>query len=107
MTLRRNVGATMLAAAAVAVLATGCAEVEEAVNKGGDTPCTEYIEQDADKKRITVTKYLDEERGNGGEAPDRTTVDLAIAAIDLMCGAQADPETPIREADLSGILSPR
>lgn len=94
----------MLAAAAAAVLSAGCTQVEEAVNKGGDTPCSDYTDQDADKKRITVTKYLDED---SDASPERETVDLAIAAIDLMCGAQANPDTPIREADLSGILIPK
>lgn len=107
MTLRKNVVATMLSAAVASLLITGCGQVEEAVNKGGDTPCSDYTEQDADKKRITVTKFLDEERGDESSAPDRDAVDLAIAAIDLMCGAQANPDTPIREADLTGILVPK
>ncbi|MFE5475820.1 hypothetical protein ACWFRF_01195 [Nocardia sp. NPDC055165] len=32
---------------------------------------------------------------------------VSVAAIDLMCGAQADPDTPIREADLTGVLVPK
>ncbi|MFB7874554.1 hypothetical protein ACFC06_04830 [Nocardia sp. NPDC056064] len=91
---------------AVLGASTGCGEVEKAVNKGGDTPCSEYTAQDGDKKNTTVTKFLEEKRDDNA-APDQNTVDLAVAAIDLMCGAQANPDTPIREADLSGVLVPK
>ncbi|MGV9737810.1 hypothetical protein [Nocardia farcinica] len=101
----RNTVAALLAAAALAAVGTACDEAEKAVNKGGDTPCSEFTAQDADKKRTTVTKFLEEERG---EAPaDQNTLDLAIAAIDLMCSAQADPDTPIHQADLTGVLVPK
>ncbi|WP_278265751.1 hypothetical protein [Nocardia sp. AG03] len=98
----------MTAGAILALLgaSTGCSEVEKAVNKGGDTKCSEFTAQDADKKNTTVTKFLEEKR-NDDATPDQNSVDLAVAAIDLMCGAQANPDTPIREADLSGILVPK
>ncbi|MGS2811285.1 hypothetical protein [Nocardia sp. MW-W600-9] len=85
---------------------TGCAELEKAVNKGGDTRCSEYLAQDSAKKHTTVTKLLEEE-GQGDAAADQNAVDLAVAAINLMCGAQANPDTPIRDADLSGVLVPK
>ncbi|MCP2289501.1 hypothetical protein ACFYT3_25360 [Nocardia amikacinitolerans] len=94
------------ALASTAMLAAGCAEAEKAVNKGGDTPCSEFVEQDADKKRTTVTKFLEQER-SGQEAPDDRMVDAAIASIELMCTAQANPDTPIRKADLTGIFVPK
>lgn len=106
MTLRSKTGAAILAAAAIGILGTGCDQVEEAVNKGGDTPCNEYVEQDADKKRTTVKKFLEQERGEDASL-DQNTVDLSMAAIDLMCGAQANPDTPIKEADLTGVLVPK
>ncbi|WP_336085668.1 hypothetical protein [Nocardia sp. SSK8] len=100
--------AVVTAGAVLAVFgaATGCSEVEKAVNKGGDTTCSDYTAQDAEKKNTTVTKFLEEKRGDD-TTPDQNTVDLAVAAIDLMCGAQANPDTPIRDADLSGILVPK
>ncbi|MFC6010432.1 hypothetical protein [Nocardia lasii] len=84
----------------------GCGEVEKAVNRGGDTKCSEYTKQDADKKDTTVTKYLEEDGGENNP-PNQNTIDLAVAAIDLMCGAQANPDTPIRDADLAGIVAPK
>ncbi|MFC4374498.1 hypothetical protein ACFO5K_10325 [Nocardia halotolerans] len=98
--------AALLAVGAIGLAGVGCSEAEKAINKGGDTPCSEYTAQDADKKRTTVTKFLEQERGSDAQL-DQNTVDLSIAAIDLMCGAQANPDTPIREADLTGALVPK
>ncbi|QBS39622.1 hypothetical protein [Nocardia sp. CS682] len=95
-------------ALATAFFVGGCGdEPEKLVNKGGDTPCNEFTAQDPDKQRITVTKFLEQERG--GEAPSTQdqTVDASIAAIKLMCTAQANPDTPIKKADLTGILVPK
>ncbi|WP_069161045.1 hypothetical protein [Nocardia altamirensis] len=102
-------GSILLAAAAAALLLGGCGEdAKKLVNKGGDTPCTEFLAQDADKQRITVTKFLEQERGSTtSPATDATTVDAAIASIKLMCTAQANPSTPISKADLTGILVPK
>jgi acid stress chaperone HdeA len=88
-----------------AVYVGGCSDVEEAVNKGGDTPCSDYLEDDADDRRVTVTKFLKED-GNGNE-PAGTAVDAAIIAIDLLCSAQQNADTPIKDADLAGILTPK
>ncbi|MET7771928.1 hypothetical protein [Nocardia sp. NPDC005366] len=95
-----------IAAVAVALSVTGCDEAEKAVNKGGDTPCSEFVAQDQDKRRVTVTKFLEQE-SSGDEAPSQQAVDASLAAIQLMCSAQANPDTPIREADLTGILVPK
>ncbi|MBH0780409.1 hypothetical protein [Nocardia bovistercoris] len=91
--------------AALAVLATGCDEAEKAINKGGDTPCSDYLGQSPDDRRVTVTKFLEQDRT--GSEPSAQTVDGSMAAIQVMCAAQANPETPIREADLTGIVIPR
>lgn len=96
----------LIAAAAVALCTTGCAEAEKAVNKGGDTPCSEFVAQDQDKRRVTVTKFLEQE-SSGDAAPSAQYVDASLAAIQVMCSAQANPDTPIREADLTGILVPK
>ncbi|MFC8046191.1 hypothetical protein [Nocardia sp. NPDC057353] len=99
-----RVAGIALVAAAAALGSAGCDQVEEAVNRGGDTPCNEYIAQSTEDKRVTVTKYLEDDRGS---TPDATSVDAAIGAIDLMCRAQANAATPIRDADLSGIIAPK
>ncbi|MFI7002253.1 hypothetical protein [Nocardia sp. NPDC050175] len=86
----------------------GCGdEPKKLVNKGGSTPCSEFTAQDADKQRITVTKFLEQERNNDSSAPEGQTIDAAIASIKLMCVAQANPDTPINKADLTGILVPK
>ncbi|WP_218720458.1 MULTISPECIES: hypothetical protein [Nocardia] len=105
MYLRATIVATTLILAMMGGTA-GCAEVEKAVNKGGDTRCSEYVAQDSAKKHTTVTKMLEEE-GRESTASDQNAVDLAVAAVNLMCEAQANPDTPIRDADLTGILVPK
>ncbi|MFG1793523.1 hypothetical protein [Nocardia sp. NPDC049149] len=102
-------GSIVLTALAATLLLGGCGDdAKKLVNKGGDTPCTEFLAQDADKQRITVTKFLEQEqRGNNSSATDATRVDAAIASIKLMCTAQANPSTPISKADLTGILVPK
>ncbi|WP_458688793.1 hypothetical protein [Nocardia tengchongensis] len=98
--------ATVLAAALLIPLAGACDQAKEAVNKGGATPCSEFTTQDQAKQRITVRKYLEQDtKVTPTASPD--TVDASIAAITLMCEAQRNPETPIREADLTGILVPK
>lgn len=106
MRIRRTTG--ILAAAALSViLVTGCEEAKEAVNKGGDTPCSEFVAQDKDKQRVTVRKYLEKDTDLSTSSPNDNTVEGAIAAIGLMCQAQANPDTQIRNADLTGVLLPK
>lgn len=92
--------------AAVAVAATfgvsACSEAEEITNAGGDTQCNEYLGQDSDTQRVTVTKFL-KERSDGDE-PAGDQVDGTMTAIDLLCRVQANAAVPIKNADLSGIL---
>ncbi|MFJ4653315.1 hypothetical protein ACIP5Y_18795 [Nocardia sp. NPDC088792] len=89
------------------LLASGCDQAKEAVNKGGDTPCNEFIAQDSDKQHVTVRKYLQNDTNLTTSTPDDNTVDGAIAAINLMCRAQANAATPIKNADLTGVLVPK
>ncbi|MFE3799615.1 hypothetical protein KHQ06_26200 [Nocardia tengchongensis] len=103
--IRRNIA--LLAATTLAVLAVGsCDKAQELTNKGGSTPCSEFTKQDQSKQRVTVRKYLEQDtKITPTASPD--TVDASIAAITLMCQAQANPDTPIRDADLTGILVPK
>ena len=84
-----------------AIVLGACSDVEEAVNRGGDTSCSDYLEQSTDDQRVTVTKFLKEDSGDDQE-PDGTTVDAAIIAVDLLCAAQQNADTPIKDADLGG-----
>ncbi|WP_405495358.1 hypothetical protein [Nocardia sp. NBC_00511] len=95
---------TAVAAAALAVtLSTGCSEVQSALNKGGDTKCSDYLAQKADDQRVTITKFIKQQTGNDNE-PAGTQVDLSMAAVQGLCAVQANKDTPIKNADLAGIL---
>lgn len=88
-----------------ALCLSACGQAEEALNRGGDTQCNDYLGQDKDKQRVTVTKYL-KDRDNGKD-PDPNQVDMAITAIDLLCRVQSNASVPIKNADLTGILPPQ
>ena len=91
----------VLAATALAFGISACSQVE-VLNKGGETPCNEFIAQSADEQRVTVTKFLKEQRN--GEDPTDANVDSGIGAIDILCRVQQNAETPIKNADLTGIF---
>ncbi|KZM73356.1 hypothetical protein [Nocardia terpenica] len=95
-----------IAAVCSTVLLGACDQAEEVVNKGGNTPCSEFIAQDDNTQHITVRKYLEQDT-KVTPAPNDDQVNASIAAITLMCRAQANPNTPIRDADLTGILVPK
>ncbi|WP_054812480.1 hypothetical protein [Nocardia arizonensis] len=94
---------TGLATVALALLLTGCTDIERALNQGGDTPCSEYVKQDPDTKRVTITKFVKQQTGTESE-PAGTVVDATIVTVDLMCGAQRNADTPIKNADVAGIF---
>jgi acid stress chaperone HdeA len=88
----KRVLAAAFAASAVLLGLSGCADVE-VLNKGGETPCNEYIGQAKDEQRVTVTKFLKEE--NNGQDPTPQQVDSGIGAIDILCRVQQNAKTPI------------
>ncbi|MBF6331441.1 hypothetical protein [Nocardia transvalensis] len=103
---RRSLGSCAIVAVLAAVALGGCEKAQEVTNKGGDTPCSEFVQQDNGKQHVTVRKYLEQDNKTTS-APNDQTVDRAVTAIGLMCKAQSNPDTPIRNADLTGILVPR
>ncbi|MEU4320199.1 hypothetical protein AB0F85_23520 [Nocardia fluminea] len=96
-------GAVAVGVAVLAALATGCAEVERVLNQGGDTSCRDYVNQDANTKRITITKAIKQQTGNDNE-PVGTVVDSMIVQVDLLCATQRNVDTPIKNADIAGIF---
>ncbi|MEV6773529.1 hypothetical protein AB0N05_33345 [Nocardia sp. NPDC051030] len=95
---------TALAAAALSVtLLSGCSEVATALNKGGDTKCSDYIKQNADDQRVTITKFIKQQTGDD-RTPSGTQVDLSMAAVQALCQVQANGDTPIKNADIAGIF---
>ncbi|KAF0844903.1 hypothetical protein [Nocardia caishijiensis] len=96
-------GAVAVGLAVLAALATGCSDVERLLNQGGDTPCRDYIDQEPDTKRITITKAIKEKTGNDNE-PAGTVVDSMIVQVDLLCAGQRNIDTPIKNADIAGLF---
>ncbi|MGQ4600739.1 hypothetical protein [Nocardia sp. R6R-6] len=96
-------GRTGLGIAVVAMALAGCTDIERALNRGGDTPCSEYIKQDQDTKRTTITKFLEQQSQNDHE-PAGTVVDATMVSVELLCGAQANADTPVKNADVAGIF---
>ncbi|MGV9673885.1 hypothetical protein ACWDSJ_01255 [Nocardia sp. NPDC003482] len=94
---------TVAALAVGAGLLGGCTDVKQALNKGGDTPCSEYVKQDQDTKRMTVTKFVKQQTKDDHEPPG-TTVDATLVAVDFLCGTQRNVDTPIKNADVAGIF---
>ncbi|MEV0251450.1 hypothetical protein AB0H76_32990 [Nocardia sp. NPDC050712] len=94
---------TGLAVLGVAVLLAGCTDIQKALNRGGDTPCSEYVTQDQDTKRVTITKFVKQQTTEERE-PAGTVVDATLISVDLLCGAQRNAETPIKNADVAGIF---
>ena len=92
-----------VSAALSAGLLTGCSDVQQALNKGGDTPCSDYVKQDANGKRMTITKFLKNQSGNDNE-PAGTAVDANMAAADFLCANQRNADTLIKNASLPGIF---
>ncbi|RMI33334.1 hypothetical protein [Nocardia stercoris] len=104
MSIRRWSAVGLALSAVAAVLLSGCTEVKQALNKGGDTPCSEYVKQDQDTQRMTVTKFVQQQSGDTQHQPAGTTVDMTMAAVGLLCSTQRDPQTPIKNADVAGIF---
>lgn len=97
---------TKSAAAGIAVAAlylSGCSDIETALNEGGDTPCSEFVKQDANKQRQTITKAIKEQSGNDNE-PMGVVVDAGIVSVNLLCQVQANQDTPIKNANLVGAI---
>ncbi|ATL67844.1 hypothetical protein [Nocardia terpenica] len=95
--------ACLAGSAVAAVLLSGCTDVQRALNKGGDTPCSDYVKQDQDTQRMTITKFVKQQSGNDHE-PAGTVVDATMAAVGFLCSNQRNAATPIRNADVAGIF---
>lgn len=99
----RWVAACLAVMAAAAPLLTGCTDVKTALNKGGDTPCSDYVKQDQDTQRMTITKFIKQQTNNDHEPPG-TQVDATIIAVNFLCSNQRNAATPIKNANVAGIF---
>lgn len=86
-----------------ATLLSGCSDVQKALNKGGDTACGDYVKQDQDTQRMTITKFIEQQTNNDHE-PAGTTVDATMVSVNFLCGNQRNAATPIKNADVAGIF---
>jgi acid stress chaperone HdeA len=96
---------TVVAVVACGVWLTGCAEVEQALNRGGDTTCGDYLKQDEHEQRVTVTKFVKERSGRDDD-PSGTVVDATMVATRLLCQIPANADQPIRNANVANIFAP-
>lgn len=100
---RTRIGAVAVGVAVLAPLVGGCTDIARALNQGGDTPCRDYVGQDPDTKRMTITKAIKQQTGQSNE-PAGTVVDSLIVQVDLLCAGQRNADTPIKDADIAGIF---
>lgn len=84
----------------------GCGEVGRALNKGGDTTCGVYLEQDAEDQRTTITKFLEERRRGDAEFTP-ATIDVARGGVNMLCSIPANTDVAIRDATFVGKLDVR
>jgi acid stress chaperone HdeA len=94
-----------VAAVACGVWLTACAEVDEALNRGGDTTCGDYLKQDEHEQRVTVTKFVKQRSGRDDD-PSGTVVDATMVAARLLCQIPANADQPIRNANVANIFAP-
>jgi acid stress chaperone HdeA len=86
-----------------ATVLSGCSDVEKAMNKGGDTACSDYVKQDQDTQRVTITKFI-KQRTNDEHEPAGTVVDATMVSVNFLCSNQRNASTPIKNADVAGIF---
>ncbi len=103
MTTIRWAAACTAGIAVAATLLTGCTEVKQALNKGGDTPCSDYVKQDSDTQRTTITKFI-QKQTNDNHDPAGTQVDATMVAVNFLCSNQRNAQTPIKNANVAGIF---
>ncbi|QLY34609.1 hypothetical protein H0264_23240 [Nocardia huaxiensis] len=95
--------APVAAAAFTVTLISGCTDVARALNKGGDTTCSEYLNQGADDRRMTITKFIKQESGSDAE-PAGTAVDFTILSVNGLCQLPANADKPLKSFNQTGII---
>ncbi|MGW6422796.1 hypothetical protein ACWF82_08975 [Nocardia sp. NPDC055053] len=104
-------GAHRFRSAATALLAlaattASCADIDRALNRGGDTSCHDYLDQDADTQRVTITKFIQERRGSDEELT-AATIDVARGGVTMLCSIPANADVAIEDATFAGKLDIR
>ncbi|MBB3038788.1 hypothetical protein [Hoyosella altamirensis] len=77
-------------------------EVEGIWTTGGDTSCSDFIEQDEDEQLETVTAYLEDELDRTVEPNDPEVNDTTTRLLEV-CEDPAEADTAIRDADTGGM----
>lgn len=76
----------------------GCSSITDKItNKGGDTTCKEFNDQDDDKQRSEVTKMLKDQ--NGKEASNME-VSATRVAVEAFCKTLGKDSSKISDATL-------
>ena len=83
---------SMLASAAVL---SGCSQVEEVTNQGGDTTCKDFLAADEASQNESITKMLTDE---GKNEPANAELAGTRVSITTYCQTVGTPDTTIKEA---------
>ncbi|AEF39856.1 hypothetical protein [Hoyosella subflava] len=77
-------------------------EVEGIWTTGGDTSCSDFIEQDEDEQLETVTAYLEDDLDRSVEPNDPEVNETTTRLLEV-CVDPAEADTAIRDADTGGM----
>ncbi|MGB3351540.1 MAG: hypothetical protein WBB00_02070 [Mycobacterium sp.] len=86
---------TLLSVAALAAILSGCSQVEEVTNQGGDTSCEDYLAADEAEQNESITKMLTDE---GKNEPANTELAGTRLSVTTYCQTVGTPESTIKEA---------
>ena len=85
---------TLISMTIVATLLSGCAQVAQITNKGGDTTCSDFSSADEKTQNETITKMLKDE---GKNAPANLELAGNRFAIQTYCRTVGKPDSKISE----------
>jgi acid stress chaperone HdeA len=84
--------------AAGTMLLTGCSGSGILGNRGGDTSCGDFRQQNDEARNETIKEYLRQKSGNNRE-PNNMEVNLTKGAVGLYCETIGRDSDPIRSVE--------
>ena len=85
----------LLAAVSALTVLSGCSQVAEVTNEGGDTTCGDFAGFDEKKQNETITKMLTDEGKNEPANAELTGTRLSITTY---CQVAGNQDTQIKQA---------
>lgn len=86
------VAISVLASAAVL---SGCSQIEEVTNQGGDTTCKDYLAADEASQNESIAKMLTDE---GKSEPSNAELAGTRLSITTYCQTVGQPDSTIKQA---------